>query len=382
MADASQRNALARALMDAPPYNALAQFNEPQPNALASRGTLKPGPEPTGYDRLFDGIYGALGGTPDRRALAEALSGAVNVGTLGMATGAYDGGAHLARTGEVAPLALALMPGAKIAQPIETATKTIASGARNALDNTAFRGILASRNEAGHLPPAMTQRAFTDDYRRAPKGHPGSQLKTDIDGRPLTAQFVAGRRTVDGPDEGLSEDQIREIAAYAASLVDAVPRSQLPARSVGAFDEATGKIRIANDLSPEAYPVALAHETGHALHDWGKRVGLDASRPDAAARRVYHDLAYGEPAKVKSQIRDPEFYGYKKSEVPGELTAEVIRAYMQDPNYLKSVSPALAKEVRKLNAIPGLNEMVQFNSPLAGLGLTGAGLWNLGGDEQ
>jgi len=114
MADANARNYLAQALMGAPAYNALAQFNEPmQPNALA-RGTLKPGPEPTGYDRLFDGIYGALGGTPDRRALAEALSGAVNVGTLGMATGAYDGAKELAQTGRPSALAMALMPGAKV----------------------------------------------------------------------------------------------------------------------------------------------------------------------------------------------------------------------------------------------------------------------------
>lgn len=138
MADANARNALARALMEAPPYNALAQFNQPQPNALA-RGTLKPGPEPTGYDRLFDGIYGALGGTPDRRALAEALSGAVNVGTLGMATGAYDGAKELAQTGQPGTLAMALMPGAKVAAPAVNAATQAAK--------KAIRGFHASPYE-------------------------------------------------------------------------------------------------------------------------------------------------------------------------------------------------------------------------------------------
>lgn len=133
MADANARNYLAQALMGAPAYNALAQFNEPmQPNALA-RGTLKPGPEPTGYDRLFDSIYGMLGGTPDRRALAEALSGAVNVGTLGMVTGAYDGGKELAQTWRPAALAMALMPGAKVAAPAKAMAARVGDDAIKAL---------------------------------------------------------------------------------------------------------------------------------------------------------------------------------------------------------------------------------------------------------
>lgn len=355
---------------------------QPQPNYLAP--TLKPGPEPTGYEKVFDKIYGLLGGTPGNRRLASALATAFDVGTLGMATGAYDGGRDLAKTGNPAPLALALMPGAKISQPFERAAIKGASAGGNALARVLDDSILASRNEAGHLPPVMPQRAFSDDYRRTPAGHPGSQLQTDIDGRPLTARFVAGRRTVGGPDEGLAEADVREIAAYAASSLDAVPRSKLPARSVGVYDEHSGAIKIANDLPPDQVPIALAHETGHALHSWGDRVGLDASKPDKVARRVYHDLAYGEPAKVKSQIRDPEYYGYKKSEVPGELTAEVIRAYLQNPNYLKTVSPALAKEVRKLNDVKGLRDIIQFNS-LGGIGIGGLGagaLWPREGADQ
>ncbi len=48
--------------------------------------------------------------------------------------------------------------------------------------------------------------------------------------------------------------------------------------------------------------------------------------------------------------------------MPGELTAEAIRAYMQDPNYIKTVAPALAKEIRKLNSVKGLRDIIQFNT--------------------
>ena len=129
MADANYKNALAMTLAGGKPYNALAQFNEPmQPNALG-RGILKPGPDPTGYDRLFDGIYGMLGGTPDRRALAEALAGGVNVGTLGIPTAAYDGAKELAQTGKPSSLAMALMPGAKVAGAGAKAARGLKNGA-------------------------------------------------------------------------------------------------------------------------------------------------------------------------------------------------------------------------------------------------------------
>lgn len=86
---------------------------QPQPNYLAP--TLKPGPEPTGYERVFDKIYGLLGGKPENRSVASALATAFDVGTLGMATGAYDGGKDFAKTGRPNALAMALMPGAKVA---------------------------------------------------------------------------------------------------------------------------------------------------------------------------------------------------------------------------------------------------------------------------
>ena len=47
---------------------------------------------------------------------------------------------------------------------------------------------------------------------------------------------------------------------------------------------------------------------------------------------------------------------------------------MQDPNYIKTVAPNLPKELRKINDIPGLRDMLQLNTPLAGLGL-GAAMW-------
>jgi hypothetical protein len=70
--------------------------------------------------------------------------------------------------------------------------------------------------------------------------------------------------------------------------------------------------------------------------------------------------------------------GYPKVDVDEELRAELLRAYMMDPNYLKSVAPNAAKSIRdSVNADPWLRKVVQFNalSPIA-IG-AGAGAYSL-----
>lgn len=110
------------------PWAWRSDMDAPKPSALA---TLKPGPAPTGKDKLFDSLYGLLGGTPEKRSLAETLASAFDVGTLGMATGAYDGAKDLAQTGRPASLAMALMPGARVAAPVaKVAEKTAERGIR------------------------------------------------------------------------------------------------------------------------------------------------------------------------------------------------------------------------------------------------------------
>lgn len=343
-------------------------------------GALRPGPAPTGHDRVFDAAYNWLGGQPENRATASALTNVFDVGTLGMATGAYDGAAHLARTGEITPLALALMPGARVAHPIENAVKSVGQRVGNAFGSRLDDAIMA-KTEAGYFPPTKRQRPFEADYaRRTPQGDPGSPLERDIDGRPLTARLVAGRRTVGGPDVPLSIPEIGDVAEYAASRVEMVPRSNLPGRAVGTYDPRTSRIAVADDLSDTDTVVALAHETGHALDYWPHKANI--APHERGAREIFNDLATGQPRVNPREWVGPERFGYSAQNVPRELMAEAIRAYMQDPNYIKSVAPNLAKEIRKLNDVKGLNKIIQFNTPLAGLALGAASLWENGSGEQ
>ena len=54
-------------------------------------------------------------------------------------------------------------------------------------------------------PAAPNLRGFDLDYPKAIAEPQGSPLRLDIEGNPLTAPFVAGRRTVGGMDEALKQ---------------------------------------------------------------------------------------------------------------------------------------------------------------------------------
>jgi hypothetical protein len=59
----------------------------------------------------------------------------------------------------------------------------------------------------------------------------------------------------------------------------------------------------------------------------------------------------------------PQRRGYDSENAPREYMAEAIRAYMTDPNYLKTVAPKTAAAIRAaVNAHPTLSKIIQFNA--------------------
>lgn len=77
-----------------------------------------------------------------------------------------------------------------------------------------------------------------------------------------------------------------------------------------------------------------------------------------------HGASAADPSQpaVGSKPVTPWTYGYGVHEVPWEYTAEAIRAYMTNPNYLKTVAPRTAARIRAMvNANPYLSKIIQFN---------------------
>jgi len=251
-------------------------------------------------------------------------------------------------------------------------------------------------NPSTYTPPAMPPRPIEADY---PKGTPlndqGNLSKT-IEGRPLTAQVVAGRSAVgnDGiyPDRGIDPQTLKRIGTEAgsASFLETTPRSL--GKSVGILknirNPVTGKreniISVRNDLSPEGGNNVRAHEIAHLFDFMVGKLPVPSKGPVRdEMHQVYHHLTTGASPKpggeAKYNLQTPEAFGYSGEKADRELAAESIRAYMANPNYLKSIAPKTAFLIRKtFNNHPHLSKFIQFNSALFAL-LGASGMYSSGG---
>jgi hypothetical protein len=165
---------------------------------------------------------------------------------------------------------------------------------------------------------------------------------------------VAGRKSAGAGDQGIDPEL---TGAIAERLLGRAPRvasaTELGRRTVGRFRQGlteTGdlerEITFSRDLRPDQAPRVVAHELGHAIDELAGQINTKGLTQEL--EQVYSDL-YGGPAyqgKTRHKSR-PQDLGYRTSEVPRELIAEAIRAYMTDPNYLKTVAPKTAEAFRR-----------------------------------
>jgi len=231
---------------------------------------------------------------------------------------------------------------------------------------------VAQSLRAGYNPHPLPQRPFHDDYPRIPRSDEAGRLAESIEGRQLHAPFVAGRRVFGGGDEGLRGG---DVAKAAVGLVDRVaPASARGLRGAAGKYERTANLEAGRpervisyrDSLPVAdQPTVIAHELGHAIDDLAGRIPQDGLRREL--EQVYSDLATGRQG-VAAHKTLPQHVGYRGDAADAELMAEAVRAYMVDPNYLKTVAPKTAARIRQYaNDNPLISRVIQFNqmAPLA-----------------
>ncbi len=246
-------------------------------------------------------------------------------------------------------------------------------------------GATASRRSGKiDAPPERQQRAFSDDYPSTSPSDGTSRLTVDIEGRPLSAQYIAGRRMVGGVDEALSTTDVQRVA----DLLGAITRPAISSDKIGsdlgryvagsdAAGNATRNIFLSPALTQQQAPHVLAHETGHLIDDltFGRAIPLNGVKREAD--QVFSDLnstMYVPKGKIGAR---PQDFGYTGADVPAELNAEGLRAYMQNPNYFKTVAPNMAARYRDfVNNNPNINKVLQLNSAGA------IGLLDYQGDER
>jgi hypothetical protein len=294
---------------------------------------------------------------------------------------------------------------AKLAESVQVDSATVraeseaaaveAADRSSAKLNTSEPARMIAEAKRGHMrpPPPKPQRPFTEDYGTAPPIDEQGRLLNDIEGRPLGAKFVAGRRFSDAADEPLSPEDIRGALAEAGIGLKYV-KDEKPdlAKTYSKFlrgfyertdfDKGPPNHNIYLNLGPKApdRDFVIAHEFGHAIDDLAGNLSATITHDEMAELSfVYGHLRNrGE----NGQLLQPENFGYPADLVNSELVAEGFRAYMTDPNYFKTAAPKTAAKFRAaVNANPYLQRAIQLNS-LGALGLIGAGIRSQDRDDQ
>src|SRR5262249_43949138 len=146
--------------------------------------------------------------------------------------------------------------------------------------------------------PDKPPRPFSADYPAGAPADESGRLLADMEGRPLTAKYIAGRRGVGGPDQGLTPNELLELATEAMSKEPALraPRTlkQRSGRYIRIGEPKGPDILLLRDLIPEQGRFALGHETGHLVHDLASRLSLsDVRKLEPELKRVYSALNEG-----------------------------------------------------------------------------------------
>ena len=234
-------------------------------------------------------------------------------------------------------------------------------------------------------PPPKPQRPFEEDYPRPTLTHADDRLMFDIEGRNLDANFIAGRRVYGKPDEPLSPEETKAtMKRLGVRLIDVPPDSQagreMTANGMrGAYlgdpqESGLPLQRVFVNTEPGALDrnFVIAHEFSHAIdHLTGMLISSSLTPEEIAELRAVYGEIKTRPIEDAPRPQ-PEHFGYGGVDINRELAAESIRAYMNDPNYFKTVAPKTAAKIRDLvNENPYLKHVIQFNSLLAA-GLIGA----------
>lgn len=235
-----------------------------------------------------------------------------------------------------------------------------ASRAEKAAEN------IASRSTNMYDPPVKSARPFEADYPMRAVADDAGNLAYDIEGRPLTARYVVGRQVPGGSDQPLHPSQLAAVAEGSSGTGFEAVAPRALGRDVGRLVKDTDRrsgnnqydILLRRDLNEAQLPRVAAHETSHLIDDLAGTIATDGL--NSQLRTIYNDLNNPQGHGKKF---GPEQHRYSGANINRELMAEAIRAYMADPNYIKTVAPDVAARIRAhVNANPKLQDTIQFNA--------------------
>lgn len=206
---------------------------------------------------------------------------------------------------------------------------------------------LAFRTGSMYDPPVMPQRPIAADYPIGVQADATGRISKSIEGLPLVARHIVGRSAIDGGDVALATEALEQIAqAGTGSGISRVPQNALSGDlgrvSVNPSSRQPTGVAVASGSSPRV----ASHEIGHVIDQVAGEISSKGLGGELS--KIYNSLnngmrnAAGTDARASAPSFSPKHAGYKGSDVEREYMAEAIRAYMTNPNYLKTVAPETA----------------------------------------
>lgn len=232
------------------------------------------------------------------------------------------------------------------------------------------------------------RRPFRLDYPKDPPTDAQGRILVDIDGRPLTARFIAGRNELGKADRALTLIEILRIIKDDLGLnLASMPRDYFKPRTIGHIskdpkDGRLAEIAVWNGLPADQEFTTITHEMGHGLELIAGQLSLKGIDDELIPLYSAHSTGIIGPPYLL-----PENRGYRGLEPERERAAEAIRIYSTGPDTIKRMAPKTAAAVRELNSHPFFKRVLQFNSlPIgvpAGVGTaTAAAMGTMAGSDD
>jgi len=217
-------------------------------------------------------------------------------------------------------------------------------------------------------PPRKRRRTFEEEYPSGARFGAAEHLLVDMEGRRLIARYFVGRRVRDAQGFGLDPE---EFAPLIHELARKFPTSSAP-KLEKLFGEPTYTpepfwLESLNTLmSTQRETIkGFGYELGQVIDEIVGGISIKGLLPEL--RGVFNTL--NNPSRslraidaAAGALFTPKEAGFKINEIRRVYIAEAIRAYLIDPNYLKTVAPNTARAIRAaVNGHPKLSKILQFN---------------------
>lgn len=209
------------------------------------------------------------------------------------------------------------------------------------------------------------------DYPHGAPVDSSGRITHSIDGVPLVAENVVGLREVPGGQQAFPREKFDALTEVGTGRSPQIVASREIGGAAGAVEVWPGtnqpkNVFLKTGMAEADKTRVHGHENGHVVDMVAGTIPQAGLKDEL--RALYNHLNNGNrnangAVATWGKPSTPQSQGYSAGEVPGEMMAEAVRAYMTDPASFKNIAPKTAEAIRRAaNENPRLSPFIQFNT--------------------